>query len=428
MANQRSEPIDILILSNGPGEVANWVRPVVRELRQQWGRDRTPLRISVILSPCTNAMGTEAEVVRGFEGCDRVQAADHFWPFLLWGKTAEDWDWRPQGIVIFLGGDQVFPVVIGKRLGYKIVIYAEWAARWPRWVDRFAVMTEAVAQKLPPQHRHKAQIVGDLLRDVERTSPPAEATETEWIGILPGSKPMKLMQGVPGAIAIANRLKQLRPQSRIAIPVAPTLDPATLARYADPEFNAIAARFDNATATLITPPDAPPYLQTAQGNRIDLWTDYPAHDRLRHCQICITTIGANTAELAALGVPMCVMIPTQQIDAMRAWDGVPGLIANLPGIGTAFVTAFNSGMYWYYQRREKQGKKILYAWPNLWAGREIVPELVGERADPEPLTTYLDDLLNDPTRLAQMRTDLEGVRGQSGAARALVAGLASLIV
>ncbi|MBO0351648.1 hypothetical protein J0895_21700 [Phormidium pseudopriestleyi FRX01] len=29
--------IDIVILSNGPGELATWVRPVVRALRQQLG-------------------------------------------------------------------------------------------------------------------------------------------------------------------------------------------------------------------------------------------------------------------------------------------------------------------------------------------------------------------------------------------------------
>jgi lipid-A-disaccharide synthase len=428
MTSKPREPIDVLILSNGPGEVTTWVRPVVRELRQQWGSDRALLRISVVLSPCTNAMGTEAEVVRGFEGCDHVQAAEHFWPFLLWGKTHEAWDWRPKGIVIFLGGDQVFPVVIGKRLGYKIVIYAEWEPRWPRWVDQFAVMNDTVRQKLPPQHRHKGQIVGDLMRDVDQPALVGDTDPQEWIGILPGSKPLKLTQGVPTAIALTDRLKTLRPHSRTAIPVAPTLDLTTLARYADPQFNPILTRFgSNVAATLITPPDAPPYLKTAQGNRIELWTDHPAHDRLRQCQVCITTIGANTAELAALNVPMGVIIPTQQIDAMRAWDGLPGLIAKLPGIGVAFITAFNSVMYWQYQRREQQGKKILFAWPNLWAGREIVPELVGPQADPEPLSEYVVALLNDPQRLSQMRAELQAVRGQSGAAQALVKGLASLM-
>ncbi|MHC5822158.1 MAG: lipid-A-disaccharide synthase, partial [Nostoc sp.] len=42
--------VDILILSNGPGEVTTWVRPVVKALRQELGNDPTVVRISVILS------------------------------------------------------------------------------------------------------------------------------------------------------------------------------------------------------------------------------------------------------------------------------------------------------------------------------------------------------------------------------------------
>jgi len=138
---------DILILSNGPGEVTTWVRPVVKALRQQLGCDRTFVRISVILSPCPNATGKEAQIVQSYPEVDRVQGAEHFFPFLLWGKTAENWDWRDRGVVVFLGGDQFFPVVIGSRLGYRTVVYAEWDARWHRWIDRFGVMKPILSPK-----------------------------------------------------------------------------------------------------------------------------------------------------------------------------------------------------------------------------------------------------------------------------------------
>ncbi|MGV0029477.1 lipid-A-disaccharide synthase, partial [Phormidesmis priestleyi ANT.L61.2] len=58
--------VDILILSNGPGEVTTWVRPVVRALRQQLGDDHSLVRISVILSPCPNATGKEAAIARSY--------------------------------------------------------------------------------------------------------------------------------------------------------------------------------------------------------------------------------------------------------------------------------------------------------------------------------------------------------------------------
>ena len=36
-----TQPVDILILSNGPGEVTTWVRPVVRALRELRNKRQT---------------------------------------------------------------------------------------------------------------------------------------------------------------------------------------------------------------------------------------------------------------------------------------------------------------------------------------------------------------------------------------------------
>jgi len=86
--------VDILVLSNGPGELATWVHPVVQALREHLGCDRTQVRISVILSPCPHATGKEAQIASSYPEVDRVQAPEHFFTFLLSGKTAENWDWH----------------------------------------------------------------------------------------------------------------------------------------------------------------------------------------------------------------------------------------------------------------------------------------------------------------------------------------------
>jgi lipid-A-disaccharide synthase len=99
-----SKPFDLLILSNGPGEISTWVRPVIAAVREQFG---SLPRISVVLSPCSHSTGQEAAIARNYVGVDRVQGAEHFFPFLLWGKTAENWSWFDQGVVLFLGGDQI---------------------------------------------------------------------------------------------------------------------------------------------------------------------------------------------------------------------------------------------------------------------------------------------------------------------------------
>lgn len=414
-----TEPADILMLSNGPGEVTTWVRPVVQALRQQLGEERDRLRLSLILAPCSHATGNEASIARRYPEIDRVQEPQHFLRFLLTGKTAEGWDWRSRGCVLFLGGDQFFAALLAKRLGYRSVVYAEWDARWWRWIDRFGAMSPQVQAKLPARYRPKVEVIGDLMADVGAEA--ATTGDAAWIGLLPGSKAMKLAQGLPLVCATAEGIQRQHPQVRFGIPVAPTLSLPELAKFGDRAANPILANLGNVSAQLVQPTEAPPYLQTENGLRIELWTEFPALDRLAQCQLCLTTIGANTAQLGALAVPMIVLLPTQQLDAMRAWDGLPGLLANLPLLGTAFATAINWVVFQQTQRRQR-----LFAWPNLWAGEAVVPELVGT-LQPEQIAAIACDWLERPEQLAAIRDRLRQVRGKSGAASKLAALVAAAL-
>ena len=418
--------VDILILSNGPGEVTTWVRPVVKALRQELGDDHSLVRISVVLSPCSNASGKEAAIALSYPEVDRVQKAEHFWQFLLWGKTFENWDWRSRGVVVFLGGDQIFPVIIGKKLGYRTVVYAEWEARWHNWIDRFGIMKPEVAARVPQKYAHKFTVIGDLMLEAQEqvstpyslfpiTSYPQRGPHlphSPIIGLLPGSKAAKLAQGVPLCLTIAEYVRAKRPQTRFVIPVAPTLDLPTLASFADPQKNSIAETFGFDGASLIVPEDAKgkALLKTVTGLTVELWQENPSYHLLSQCCICLTTVGANTAELGALGVPMIVLLPTQQLDAMRSWDGLPGLLANLPVVGTPFAKVIN----WSFLRFVK--RKGLLAWPNIWAQEEIVPELMG-KLQPQEVGEMVLDFLTNPEKLDDMRAKLRNIRGESGAAQ-----------
>lgn len=433
--------VDLLILSNGPGELSTWVKPVVQALRQRLGDDRQQVRISVVLSPCANASGQEAAIAQRFPEVDRVQAASHFFNFLWSGKTADNWDWRQHGVVIFLGGDQFFPIVIGKRLGYRTVVYAEWEARWHRWIDRFGVMRPDIIERAPELYRSKMSVVGDLMAEAgtvvrggegeggeeqssstfsphysiehSRGNPASPLSQPpSLIGLLPGSKAMKLSLGVPLLLAIAEYVHKQRPDTRFVIPVAPTVSPLELAKFGDPAYNPVIQRLGWATAELLSAGGdrALPALRTGSGLVVDLWTLFPAYDVLAQCQLCLTTVGANTAELGSLAVPMIVLLPTQQMDVMRGWDGIPGILANLPGVGSAFASVIN----WWFLR-----KAGLLAWPNIWAKQEVVPELVGQ-LQPSDVTTRVLHYLDNPQELDNMRQKLRQVRGAPGAADKLV--------
>lgn len=401
---------DLVILSNAPGELTTWVYPVLCELVKS--KSNLKIRISVVLSPCTNASGQEAAIASKYPGVDRAIAPEHFWQFLLWGKTPNPaWDWHDRGVVIFLGGDQIFPVAIGKRLGYSTIIYAEWEARWAGWIDRFAARNESVHNRIPTQYRYKSQIVGDLMVDRSEVADlgdrPSEhitePTSRRTIALMPGSKSMKLSQGVPLCLAIADLLQQKMPDVDVAIALAPTITPQYLAKFAQP--NPVVDLIQGTTADLVESGSGY-VLRTKAGTEIPINQEFPAYDFLKRCELCITTVGANTAELAALGVPMLVLLPTNQLDAMRSWDGLLGILANLPIVGSMTAKIINRIML---------GRLKLLAWPNIWAGEQIVPELVGNLT-PDGVVGLVIDYLENPEKLQYMRDRLRAVCGQPGAA------------
>jgi lipid A disaccharide synthetase len=66
------------------------------------------------------------------------------------------------------------------------------------------------------------------------------------------------------------------------------------------------------------------------------------------------------------------------------------------------------------------------AWPNITAGRLVVPERVGV-LQPEAVALEAADWLARPDRLAGQRDDLRSLRGQPGAVAAVAALIQELL-
>ncbi len=404
----------IVLVSNGPGELSTWVRPLAERLHAlQPLRPRdpqAPCALELVVVPCPNATGHEHRVARDWGLFERVLPASRFWWLLL--RPGRHGPWPARGVVVFLGGDQFWTVLLSARLGYRHLTYAEWVARWPRWNDRIALMGSAAAGRLAPRWRGRAAVVGDLMADLSAQARQAEPLPPgEWVALLPGSKRAKLLVGMPFLLESADRLAALRPACRFLLPVAPTTSVRELLAYAGPANPLLRGR-DGGEPQL-----QEGELVTAAGTRIFLLERHPAHGALSQCALALTTVGANTAELGALAVPMIVLVPTQHLEVMQAWDGWMGLLARLPLLRRLVGVALTA---WRMRQRG------FLAWPNISAGRAVVPERVG-RIEPAQIASEAADWLDHPERLAAMADDLRSLRGASGAVAAVAEMVRALL-
>ena len=402
----------IVLVSNGPGELSTWVRPLAERLHSllplRPRQEAAACTLHLVLVPCPNATGQEHAVARSWGLFERVVPAKRFWWLLL--RPRRHGFWPRQGVVVFLGGDQFWTVLLSARLRYRHITYAEWVARWPRWNDQLALMGSAAASRLSPRWRGRAKVVGDLMADLPDAARQVDplAPGGPWVALLPGSKRAKLQVGVPFLLATADRLLQRQPTCRFLLPVAPTTSIEELWAYGGGS-NPLARHYLEGEPSLEDAAGGEPLLRTARGTPIHLQVRHPAHGLLSQCALALTTVGANTAELGALGVPMIVLVPTQHLHVMQAWDGGLGLLARLPGIRRLLGVALTA---WRMRHRG------FLAWPNISAGHLVVPERVGE-ISPEQIAAEASDWLDHPETLAGMRQELRGLRGQPGALASL---------
>ncbi|CAI5496811.1 unnamed protein product [Closterium sp. Naga37s-1] len=684
---------DVAIITNGPGEVAAWVAPVVASLARLFGPDPRRLRVSVrpfpptppapcayhartpasfvLLAPCPHASGNELAVLRAMPGVHRCTGPQGFFHMLLFTRPAAatggqhtggergegeasggrtdhqqrhqgegerggqgqgeaegegEWGWRRRGVVVFLGGEQLNAVLLARRLGYRCLVYAEDAARWPWLVDMSALRSPVLLPAIPPAllAARRARVVGDLFlsavaqaqggqegqgaRGAQRgrgdegrrgeegrgSRGVGESEESEVVvGLLPGSKvsehgdfirreadggsallplrrpctqhdllsqvshhvgkqvtttrshhlsvpthpppPTSLFTPIHSFLVhplppISSPLPPSAPRMRFILPLAPTVQPASLARFASRRHNALIARHAWLPARLLPPAplgaggDARPsppgggegvgweYLgrlvageeggeggdggagegeegreggdgaQEGGGVEVEVWRAFPSYALLSQCSLALTTVGTNTAELAALGVPMVVVLPTLSLEvrpcpcmlavvqmqrmtwlSMRCTvppmllpamlrlpcllaAALPSTVTATPhhtfsplspmsrprqlfqggaggvlGLLPALLPAGPAAALTCFLNASLLRSLPFLAWPNRWAGREVVPEVVGE-VGPGEVAAVAARLLGDAAALETMGKALREVASEYGGGKGSAAG------
>ena len=408
----KKESVAVVIISNGPGELTTWVKPVISCLKKiiiSTGDSEINYLLRLILVPCPNATGNEYRVANKWVDLDLVTPANYFWKLLL--KPSLFAKWPKKGIVVFLGGDQFWSVLLGKRLGYEIITYAEWVARWPRWNFKIAAMNNQVKKKLPIRFKEKCIVIGDLMNDIKRKKiKEIKIKNKEWIAILPGSKKTKLSIGVPYFLQMADYISDNNNNINFIIPLAPTVniedyfyylsDKNPIAKYYSSKIKVI-NKLKNSVFDYV--------LETNRDSKIYIFTRNPAYEILNECSLAITTVGANTAELAAINLPMIVVLPTQHLSVMNAWDGIYGIIGKVPIINKLITVLIKK---WYLK------KKQYFSWPNIKAKKLIVPERIGD-IYPEEIGDEVLFLMKNKEYLEDQKQNLSKQRGEDGAVKKL---------
>ncbi|MBO8203622.1 glycosyl transferase [Prochlorococcus marinus] len=403
----------VVIVSNGPGELATWVRPVVEELNKINGslcdNEKLDFILRLVLVPCPNATGKEFTVAHSWNKFELITKSKSFWKLLINPHSFANWP--KKGMVIFLGGDQFWSILLAKRLGYMNITYAEWIARWPQWTNEIAAMNVKVKELIPQRYKNKCQIIGDLMADIKLNSEISlKDKEKNYIALLPGSKKAKLSIGIPFFLEIADHIAKKNQNIKFIIPIAPTTNKSEYLFFQSQK-NPITKYYSSKIKTIQNMKNScfDYVIETSKNTKIYLIKKHPCYEILKECDLAITTVGANTAELAAIALPMLVVLPTQHLNMMNAWDGIFGVIGKI-----SFINRFLTFIVKYFYFK----KKKFFAWPNIKAKKMIVPERIGN-ISPEKIAREVLFLIQDRDQLKNISDNLVKERGGKGAAEKL---------
>jgi lipid-A-disaccharide synthase len=352
---------DIILVANSPGELSALVKPVAETLSEKV----SDARIILVLTPCQYTSGKEIEYIKGIKGIEEIISADGYKKWVLKNQRP-DVDFRDQGLVLYLGGDLAHAMLVAKKVKYPAYAYVQDWIGWKGFYKKFFMPDEQSRLKLDRKNKlnGKAEVIGNLMvdsvRDIKKWTP-----EKNTITFLPGSRAWQINHTTPIYEKIIENIKQQNPDAIIQLVSSP---------------------FERAInihgVSLI--------------NFEDAWNS----------ELVITIPGTNTARLAAMGMPMLVVFPLDNLDVIPL-EGLAHFVCMIPFLGSKIKKYLANTM-------NKHTK--YFALPNIKADKEIVTEIRGV-IDPEEVAQKALELMNDAGKRQEMSRELISAMGDPGAAQ-----------
>jgi lipid-A-disaccharide synthase len=293
----------IAFTANGPGEVAGWLRPLLRALYHR----QPDLEAHVFLVPDDYATGFEAAMVRETFPNARVYEPKTYVRFALGGRLENA---PPNAdLVQYIGGDLLHAARVHARLKGRAATYKFSRQAYRRLFERaFAVDNSNVEQLAKwGTPRDRIACVGNLAIDgalFEANTPPESGAPNDGILIMPGSRGYEIENLVPFYFAAALRMLRELPELRIALALSPF---ATLDRVRSAIEGGGHPRMYACRGRLAAENDRN-FLTTESGDvRIPVVRN--ALSAARAARLVLTIPGTKTIELAALGKPVLTISP-----------------------------------------------------------------------------------------------------------------------
>ncbi len=411
---------DALIISNGPGELSSWVKPLVKRINETLPE----ARIIICLVPCTYSSGEEVNVASEFAGVSYVLDPSETSLYLISKKLPDSFKFQEKGILIHLGGEQFFSLLIGNKTKFPRVVYTENHIFWTKSVERFLLPDQnlyasARLRKIPA---NKLTVVGNLMVDAVTINEVPQnlrkklalSTEKSVVTLMPGSKPFKVKYATPYMLKIADYIAKKKPDTQFLLSQSPytplnqIVGSVTIDKYIQ-ALDGVGARFGKTENGNV--------LVTEQGTIINIIPPELQYETYQVSDIAITLPGTNTAELAILGIPMVVVFPMNKLDEVP----IEGLLGALSEI--AFV-----GKYLKRIVIKQAVKKMRFvALPNQKMGVEVTPELVGNILPLEVAERALK-ILNNPIERREISLNLKKTMGATGATKNVVANIVDVLL
>jgi len=382
-----AEKEDLIIFSNGPGEVSTWVLPMVESVRKRAdlaGR----YNITLIMHPCQFGSGTEHKVAGDFEGVDKTVTPGQYIKMLFFG--AGKYGFSRKGIVFSLGGDLVHPVLFRRRIRGKWTLYAySHNTGHEKHYKRVFVRNGYVREKylkrgVPPD---RVVIAGDLVHSslsclLDRNAARKEAGVTggeKMVVFMPGSRDFEVKYMLPVFLKVMDGLAGRIPNVRVFILKSPYISNECIGQSLE-----MGGRIREAESMpgIMKRRDEGGWEIEYAGDRKVRILEGGLERWGKGVDFAVTLPGTNTIQLAYRKIPELVVAALNKPEVIPV-EGAFGLLKWVPVIGKPVLK----------RAVLRYARKFPFAaLPNIYAGEEVVPELFGvfRTAD---ITNRLVDIL-----------------------------------